>query len=88
MNFEGEFTMPLNAGEGTPVEPYPLDINLMGANANIATIKTEIVKAEGEELVANITITKGTALSDEFWEANYEKIGDFVRTSLLRIRKK
>lgn len=87
MKFEGIFNMPLGPNESRPVKPFDITVSLMGAEAHLATIKlghTEI--SEDGKWYAKATITKGAALSDEFWEANGEKIANYIQSNLLRFR--
>ena len=86
MNFEGTFDLPLNPHEPRPVKPYNITVSLMGAEAHLATIKlghTEV--SEDGKWHAKATITKGAALSDEFWEANGGKIAEYIQSNLIRI---
>lgn len=87
MNFEGTFNLSLTPEESGPVAPFSLDVNLMGAIANLANIKTDKCREENGKLMARITISKGTALSDEFWEANGGKIAEYIQNNLIRIRQ-
>lgn len=80
--------MPLDPNESRPVKPFDITVSLMGAEAHLATIKlghTEI--SEDGKWQAKATITKGAALSDEFWEANGEKIAEYIQNNLIRIRQ-
>lgn len=83
MNFIGTFDMPLSADEARPAKPHDITINIMGAEAHLVTISMGPSQvSEHGKLFATMTITKGSALSDEFWEANGKKICDFIHNKL------
>ena len=64
-------------------KPFDLVITLMGADANLATIKMgKTIVTDDGRWFANVTITKGSALSDAFWEQNGEKIKDYISSRL------
>lgn len=81
--------MPLSPDEARPVKPYDITVNVMGAEAHLATItmgNTQV--SEQGKIFAQMTVTKGSALSEEFWQENGEKICDFLQKNLLRISGK
>ena len=64
-------------------KPFDLVISLMGADAHLATIKMgKTMVADDGGWFANVTITKGSAISDAFWEQNGEKIKDYISQKL------
>ena len=86
MTHEGTFNLPLDPNEPRPVRPHDITISLMGAEAHLATIKLGRTKiSEDGKWYAKATVTKGAALSEEFWEANAEKIVSYIENNLIRI---
>lgn len=71
------------------IDDFELTINLLGAPANIANIKTDIVVEGGgrrrEKESLRVIVSKGTALSDAFWEEHGETITDYLVSHLGRI---
>ena len=73
----------LSLAEPRPDNPYKLIIPIMGANAHLATISMGRTKVDEENVFyAETTVSKGDALSDEFWNENYERIGQYIETTL------
>lgn len=80
---EYKFNITLSPTEPRPVEPHKLVIPLMGVDAHLVTLKmghTQV--SEDKKWFAEMTVTKGSALSDEFWEANGEKITEYVAQTM------
>ena len=64
-------------------KPFDLVVSMMGADAHLATIKMGNTKvAEDGRWYAEVMITKGSAISDAFWEQNGEKIKDYISSRL------
>ena len=77
------FDRPTGPTEYKPYKPYKIEIDLMGAKAHLCTIRpgqTEI--DENGRWFYKVTISKGSALSGEFWEANGVKILDYIKRTL------
>ena len=77
------FNTILSPAEPRPDKPYKLIIPIMGANAHLATISMGRTKVDEDNVCyAETTVSKGDALSDEFWNENYERIGQYIETTL------
>ena len=77
------FKLSLSPDETRPVEPYEIIVPLMGTQAHLATIKTGQTQiSERGGWYAQCTIEKGTAISEEFWKKNGEKIRDYISSRL------
>lgn len=75
----------LSPTEPRPDKPYELVVPIMGTEAHLATISMGRTKVDEDNVwYAETTVSKGNALSDEFWNANYERIGQYIETTLRR----
>mgnify|MGYP006873076361 CR=1 FL=1 len=83
------FNYSLSPTEPRLEKPYDIIISLMGADVHLATIKMGPTKvSEDMKWYAECTIHKGSAISNEFWEANGKKIRDYICSELTKLSER